>query len=176
MHGIVRSESRESGDIQSEDVKVGEKEWIHFQKKKSDVDTVLDAIEEEAQMVPEDDKDVDEDYELLFGKKQQEEEPKKMNKIVTFCGRSHQDLIKKEKADRQAVIDEAKQEVPYVIDIPRGLCFERSFIRRLSELCELLNEYVDVDDSVHLILARIIKNNNPNVNKDKKSDFINVGS
>ena len=30
MHGIVRSESRESGDIQSEDVKVGEKEWIHF--------------------------------------------------------------------------------------------------------------------------------------------------
>ena len=44
----------------------------------------------------------------------------------------------------------------------------------MSELCELLNEYVDVDDSVHLILARIIKNNNPNVNKDKKSDFINV--
>ena len=50
---------------------------------------MLDAIEEEAQMVPEDDKDVDEDYELLFGKKQQEEEPKKMNKIVAFCGRSH---------------------------------------------------------------------------------------
>lgn len=45
---------------------------------------------------------------------------------------------------------------------------------RLAELCELLNAYVEVDDSVHLILARIVKNNNPNVNKDKKSDFINV--
>ena len=48
------------------------------------MDTVLDAIEDEAQMVPEEDEDADEDYELLFGKKKQEEEPKKMNKIVVF--------------------------------------------------------------------------------------------
>ena len=37
-----------------------------------------------------------------------------------------------------------------------------------------LNQYVDVDDSVHIIITRIIKNNNPNVAKDKKNDFINV--
>ena len=33
---------------------------------------------------------------------------------------------------------------------------------------------MDVDDSVHLILARIVKTNNPNVKKEAKSDFINV--
>lgn len=44
----------------------------------------------------------------------------------------------------------------------------------IGELCELLNEYVSNDDSIHLILSRIIKNNNPNVNKDEKGNFINV--
>lgn len=43
-------------------------------------------------------------------------------------------------------------------------------------MCTLLNQYVDVDDSVHLILARIVKMNNPNVKKEAKSDFINVGT
>lgn len=38
----------------------------------------------------------------------------------------------------------------------------------------MLNEYVDNDDSIHLILSRIIKTNNPNVNKNAKGDFINV--
>ena len=44
----------------------------------------------------------------------------------------------------------------------------------MPELCELLNQYVNEDDSVHIIISRIIKNNNPNVAKDKKNDFINV--
>ena len=35
-------------------------------------------------------------------------------------------------------------------------------------------EYVASDDSIHLILSRIIKNNNPNVNKDEKGNFINA--
>lgn len=61
-------------------------------------------------------------------------------------------------------MEEAKREIPYVIDIPRSL----------GELCALLNQYVDVDDSVHLVLARIVKTNNPNVKKEAKSDFINV--
>ena len=28
-------------------------------------------------------------------------------------------MLRKEKEDRQAIIEEAKQEIPYVIDIPR---------------------------------------------------------
>ena len=53
----------------------------------------------------------------------------------------------------------------------------RSWVdRRIGELCELLNEYVASDDSIHLILSRIIKNNNPNVNKEEKGNFINVRS
>ena len=44
----------------------------------------------------------------------------------------------------------------------------------MVELCELLNQYVEVDDSVNLLLTRIVKTNNPNVAKDKKNEFINV--
>ena len=35
---------------------------------------------------------------------------------------------------------------------------------------------MEVDDSVHLVLARIVKTNNPNVKKEAKSDFINVAA
>ena len=74
--------------------------------------------------------------------------------------------MQKEKAERQKVMEEAKREIPYVIEIPRSL----------GELCALLNQYVEVDDSVHLVLARIVKTNNPNVKKEAKSDFINVAA
>lgn len=89
MHGIV-SESRDTGDIQSEDVKVSiVMVLIRLQKKKSDIDVVLDAIEQEAEMTPEEEgNDEDEDYELLFGKKRPSEDvtekKPKVNKIVYF--------------------------------------------------------------------------------------------
>lgn len=91
MHGIV-SESRDTGDIQSEDVKVSViVVLMRVQKKKSDIDVVLDAIEQETEMAPEDEgNDEDEDYELLFGKKRPSEDisekKPKVSKIVPFPG------------------------------------------------------------------------------------------
>lgn len=60
-------------------------------------------------------------------------------------------------------------------DSPRVCSESGIFKNRVAELCELLNQYVEVDDSVNLLLTRIIKTNNPNVAKDKKNEFINVG-
>lgn len=91
MHGIV-SESRDTGDIQSEDVKVSViVVLMRVQKKKSDIDVVLDAIEQETEMAPEEEgNDEDEDYELLFGKKRPSEDisekKQKVSKIVPFPG------------------------------------------------------------------------------------------
>ena len=83
--------------------------------------------------------------------------------------------VKKEKEERAAMMEQAKKEIPYVIEIPRGYEVLLRFSQnRVVELCELLNQYVEVDDSVNLLLTRIVKTNNPNVAKDKKNEFINV--
>ncbi|KNB42353.1 hypothetical protein JH06_4073 [Blastocystis sp. subtype 4] len=153
MHGVLEPTQRETGDLQDNEVI----------KQRSDLDTAMDLIDEEKSLETEQNADEDEDYELLFGHKRQtpaEREPEKPSKMSRKAIRI---AVKKEKEERAAMMEQAKKEIPYVIEIPRGV----------AELCELLNQYVEVDDSVNLLLTRIIKTNNPNVAKDKKNEFIN---
>ncbi|CBK24803.2 uncharacterized protein [Blastocystis hominis] len=138
MHGIAPSKGRDTGDIQEESVI----------KRKSYEDEVLDAIDQDAaagSTLEATAKDYDEDYALLFGD-EAEPAPKKESRKETIKA------IQKEKQERAEMIKNAKSEIPFIIPIPRSI----------GELCELLNEYVANDDSIHLILSRIIKNNNPN--------------
>ena len=70
MHGVAPAHGRDTGDIQEESVIVLRMDIDNDQKRKSYEDEVLDAIEEEA--LPENDEaqnenDLDEDYQLLFG-------------------------------------------------------------------------------------------------------------
>ena len=37
-----------------------------------------------------------------------------------------------------------------------------------------MSRYVSVENSVHVILERIIKSNNPNVSPEQKNDFVNA--
>ena len=123
-------------------------------------------------------KDYDEDYALLFGD-EAEPAPKKESRKETIVGREsgmwwvESDSEGKTRASWNDKEREERDSVHYSHSSQVCFCWT-GWSCSIGELCELLNEYVASDDSIHLILSRIIKNNNPNVNKDEKGNFINA--